>query len=783
MVSAQLACNPRSRRETLMESDAAKRQYSPGALAAAEMSLRDYLRIFSRRRWHLLGPLVLALLAALLYCWATPPKFRCKAEVLLPSGPAGPLGGSLATLVSSVAPGLSSSGSYQVGTEAAVLRSWPLQERALALLQAFPEFFRQCSEGQVVPQTLDDIPKKIQQYFLQHTPTAMADLSASRKGRLTKKGRSAAGFALATSSSSQGVEEEKLRQMLREMRVAPAQQGNVLQLTLVSHWPYEAADLLNSLCVAYLLNDLRNAQLSSELGLQYVADQLEKARQELAAAEQAVADFQARHRLGELEEYTKQLVDTVSSFRQTVATLEGEVRAQEAQDKNLEQQLRAQAKTVVSSQTFSNNPLVQQLQAKLADLEAERARLLTQYTETSQAVREVDTGIAAVREQLKKTMREIVSARIETPNPVRSDLLRQYILGQTATLMARARKAALEAAVSRLEAQLQALPPLAMQLARLQRQAQIAQEKYLALSRWYQQYQLAKASQTTPLQILSPACVDSYLLTHPDWPKPALLIALAVALGGLVGLALGLTAEYLDERYPDAPSMEADLGIPILAQIPQVKAAQVPVVSDEGCPEQVRDALLTLQLNVWLAHPSKGSLPVLLVGPKGGEGTSWVVYNTGLLSSEAGHKTVVVDCDLRHPSLHEYADGPLSPGVAEVLIGSAGLEQALQRPGGREEAMAVLPAGEGKKVGRPAAVWESKSFVQMMDRLSTDFDLILVDAPPVLQHPDALAISRACKGIILVTALARSKRAEIRQALHALRRSGLPVLGLVVNQV
>ncbi|MBC7286444.1 MAG: hypothetical protein H5T86_00065 [Armatimonadetes bacterium] len=756
----------------------------------AEMSLRDYFRVFSRRRWCLLVPILLSLTAGVSYLAVSQPRYRCKAEILLPSS-ASSMPGAVSSLIGTLAPGLSTGGAYQPATEASVIRSWPLQEKALALLKAFPDFFRKCSEGKVIPQNTRDIPDHIRNYFFSLGPSIQPTSSSPMLNSPFYQGSTASpSNALGTAGStsqlsslpSKGLTDKELRDLLRKMRVGPAQQGNIVQLTVASRKPYDAADLLNALSVAYLLNDLQNLQLTSQQGLDYTAAQIEKAQQELARAEQAVADFQRRYGVPDVSESTKRLISSIATIRDTIATLDAEVAAQVAQDATLEEQLRQVSPTVISSKTISANPLIQSLTQQLVNLENQRATLLIDYTETSQPVRSIEAQIAAVREQLQKAAQEIATARTESPNPVYSTLLGQWIQGQVATTMAKARKQALERAAARIEAKLKTFPSVALELARLQRQAQIAQQKYLSLVQQYQQYQMTKDSKSTPLRILSPARIDDYFLTHPDWPKPVLVLALAFIIGALLGVITALTVEYVDERYPDAATVEADTGLSVLAQIPRLKISKMPLVTDEDCPEQVRDALASLWVNIRMLRKNEESLSVLFTSPRGGEGASWLLYNLGILTAQTGSKTVLVDCNLRHPSLHEYAGLPLSPGIAEILSGQAALDQCLHRTSWDAGELAVLPAGRAAGGVPSAAIWESKAFMDMFRLLGDQFDLILVDSPPVLLQPDALAIGLATSGAVLVVALSKNTYNEVRETVTSLRRGGVPIIGAIANR-
>lgn len=720
--------------------------------AVEEVSLREYLRILARRRWWFMGPLLIAVIAATLLSFTPKPRFRCAAQIFLPGGRASGTG-SLAGLLSTAMP--PSGPAYDLPTQATVIKSWPLQRRTLELLRSFPDFFRECTKGERVIGYVNDIPREILEAYKKHL-VYTDDLGAYPLDPVSME-------------------------MLKQMRVGPVEQSSVLELSLVTDKPYEAADLLNALCVTYLLDDMRTTQVGTENALQYTAQEMTAARERLNQAEAAVTDFQRQYGLVDAPAQARKLVDAYAALKDQYTALVANLDAQRAQDEHLERELNKQSPTAVSSQVVSRNPMIQQLESQAATLQSQRVEQLMEYTEESATIQAIDAKIAALQDQMKKTIQEIVTQRTESTSPVYTGLLQQYVAGRAQTMMTQARLAPTRRAIASVEAELRKIPETAQRLAVLQREAQIAQESYLGLRRQYEQYRVAKANKTSPLYIVAPAFVNGELLKNPDWPRPMLIFAVALFLGLLIGTALALVREFTDEGYPEAAAMEADLGVPIIATFPPGADDKRYIVTDPDCPPELRDAFMGLLLNLRFANRGKMVTPVLLTSARSRNDMGWMAYNLGLTAARTGKRVVVLDCNLRQPSLQEVAELTQSLGLAEVLCGREGVDKVVQWNTCGTGYLGTLPAGSLDPSVGPAFVWDSDVFSNVIHELSQDSELIVIAAPAVLDYPDALAISSRCGGVAL--ALRKSvARSDAREATEALWRTEVPLLGLVVSE-
>ncbi len=170
---------------------------------------------------------------------------------------------------------------------------------------------------------------------------------------------------------------------------------------------------------------------------------------------------------------------------------------------------------------------------------------------------------------------------------------------------------------------------------------------------------------------------------------------------------------------------------------------------------------------------------VAVTAPHAGEGTSTTALNLAMMMAQTGRSTVLVDGNLRVPDLHRAFKLPASPGLAEALAGQAEWSQVVQTTG--TPGLTLVPAG---KLQTPVQFLLAPARLQAaFAGLRQRFELVVVDAPPVLRYPDALHISRCADGVLVVVSPHRSSRRDQQETRRLLERIDAHVLGTVLNRV
>lgn len=207
------------------------------------------------------------------------------------------------------------------------------------------------------------------------------------------------------------------------------------------------------------------------------------------------------------------------------------------------------------------------------------------------------------------------------------------------------------------------------------------------------------------------------------------------------------------------------------------------VQADGSGLDQQSETFRMLRANLLVALDDLDDSTVVVTSALPGEGKSTVCANLALALAEAGKRVVAVDTDLRHPNLHARIGGHNEVGLSDVLLERAPIGEALQfvSTGSRNRGLYVLSTGA--PVNDPTELLGSARTTQLLGRLASQVDVLLLDTPPVLPVADTLVIGRTVAGALLVVESRRTPVPVVQQAKNALIRNQTRLLGVVLNKV
>ncbi|NJL20666.1 MAG: polysaccharide biosynthesis tyrosine autokinase, partial [Leptolyngbyaceae cyanobacterium SM1_3_5] len=259
-----------------------------------------------------------------------------------------------------------------------------------------------------------------------------------------------------------------------------------------------------------------------------------------------------------------------------------------------------------------------------------------------------------------------------------------------------------------------------------------------------------------------------------------------LALGLVAGLFLGGLAAFIREamdrvvRSPDLLNQQT--GTPLLGILPELaidsqssyrpfRRSEISLIeAAQWMP--FREALDLIYKNIQLQSPTLKSLVITSALPQ--EGKTTFAFGLALSAARLHQRVLLIDADLRRPTLHDRLQIPNDPGLTVALEGAPPRPQKLAISG---TSIDVLPAG--RKPVDPVKLLSSRRMRDLMTQFGNQYDLVLVDTPPVIGIVDAIEVASCCQGAVLVGRLDRITQTELAQATAALRQ--LNVLGIVAN--
>lgn len=253
-------------------------------------------------------------------------------------------------------------------------------------------------------------------------------------------------------------------------------------------------------------------------------------------------------------------------------------------------------------------------------------------------------------------------------------------------------------------------------------------------------------------------------------------------IGALVGLLLGLAAAaarmVLDTRIHGAADVESSFAPPVVGSVPFVRdTAERPLIVQHANRGRAAEAFRTLRANLRFLDNGASKRAFVVSSAQQSEGKSTTVTNLAVVLAETGARVALVDGDLRRPRVADIMGLEGAVGLTDVLIGRFELDDVLQPWGAH--ALSVLPAGSVPP--NPSELLGSAQMQLLVESLTSRFDYVLIDAPPVLPVADATLLGAITNGVLMVAAAKRSKRAELAAALRAFDIADVRCLGVVVT--
>lgn len=276
--------------------------------------------------------------------------------------------------------------------------------------------------------------------------------------------------------------------------------------------------------------------------------------------------------------------------------------------------------------------------------------------------------------------------------------------------------------------------------------------------------------------------------SRPDW---LIYPGVAFAIGLVVGIVFALIRENMDDLLVTTEQVEKVGRLPVLSYIPlPVAEKRQPEKEGEGEAGAETSLLITrsnspsaeayraLRTSIVLSTVDSPLKVLLITSPLGGDGKTTISYNVAVAFAQHGQRVLLVDCDMRKPAMNVLFHTQKAPGLSEVLTGGLELESVL-RPHATLDNLFLVPSGTIPP--NPAELLSSRRFKAFLEEAKQQFDLVMLDSPPVLMVTDPVIMSTEVDGTILVVRSKKTKRPVLKRTMEVLSQSYGRKLGIVVN--
>jgi polysaccharide biosynthesis transport protein len=539
------------------------------------------------------------------------------------------------------------------------------------------------------------------------------------------------------------------------LTVEPLPGGRLVNLRFSAYDPQVAADLANALSELYIEHARMLRYNSSSEATGWLAEQLKDQKKKVEDAEKALLVYEENNGLVGLREGGSD--DPNAALESSVLTARTERIAKEAQ---LGQVRTLPPSQLASVPAIATNPGVQEARRRVNELSGD-------YTRLGETLGDRHPDMVHLRGELN-------AAHDKLQNEVRAAL--RILEGEAQA--ARAKESNLVANLERTRLQDVEVSRKAIEWNALKREVESNKQIFQSLLSRSKETGLESELKTTGVKIVERAEVPR----SPASPNRPRNYRLAFLVGLAMGIGLALLFEHADNTVKTPEDLK-QLGLPFLGMVPNVEARPgAPAVRSPALkhPEgAVAEAYRVLRTNLLFSTAADGSRALLVTSPNPGEGKTTTAANLAGSLAQNGAKVLVVDADLRRPTLHQHFGIQRAPGLSDLIVGKYQPSDVVQ--GSRIRGVHVIPCGYVPP--NPAELLGSPTMREIVKALKTRYDWVIIDTPPILAMADTPVLCPHVDGVVLVVAAEMSGRPALQRALDQITSAGGKLMGVVLNKV
>lgn len=640
-------------------------------------------------------------------------------------------------------------------------------------------------------------------YFAENDRTLEGELFVIQaSGRINERVRERLGSAvgIATRNSESGP----------RVRFLPAEEEiNAIRVVATSSRADEASLLANLYADEYVRLTKEAGRMSVSTSREQLEEQETKYQAELEAVERQIEQYLEANGAGGLDQTSSYIVSQIGKLEAQRDDVQIELRQRRVSMESMQAEIDNINPSIIDQLSSGSDEAIRAYQQQIAKLELERDAIRMNYPDTDNA--EVQARLGRIDSQLDRLRAEIRTRSEQyVENTLRDGGLaadedgigavarfsQQVLTDRIALQGLEAQSEIVESRLAEYEQRLTAIPRHSTELAQLRRRQEHAEQMYNRVVQRLQQITVEEESNPGYARVLRQASVPSV----PARPQHARTIALATVFGLLLGCGLAAVLERFDNRIYK-PDEILEQGNTVLGVIPDMQPL---LLEDHGGAERLQRGRHSLASNLVMLHNPSSAVAeayrqtrtnvlfgqngdvvrtLMVTGPGMTDGKTVTATNLAISLAQSGKRTLIVDADLRRPAVHSRFDVPQKPGLVEALrSGSVGAMRT------EIENLYVLPAGDTtgdamtNGAGTIAAeLLGSTAMTSLLQRMKEEYDVVIVDTPPILAATDAAVMSTQCDATLLVVRAGKTRETEMNYAVKVLSDVHAPVIGAILN--
>jgi capsular exopolysaccharide synthesis family protein len=550
---------------------------------------------------------------------------------------------------------------------------------------------------------------------------------------------------------------------LKRLKISRPPNTYLLQISYRSADPQLAADAANAIAQSYLEHTYNIRLRSSASQSEFMEKQLDELKAKMERSSQALAGFERELNVINPEEKTNILSSRLVQLNLEYTNAQADrLKKQAAYDSVRGGSMEAALAAPEGETLRKLSEHLNEAREHFADIETHYGTSHPEYRRAQARLNEVVQSIDATRKQIAQR------SEIQLEESERHEqMVRQ--------------------ALSDAKAEFDHLNARSYQYQALKREAEADKTLYEELVRKIKEAGINAGFQNSSIRVADPARPA----LKPVFPSLGLNALLAFLFSALIAVGAAVISDLLDKTIRDPEQVSRTLRTEVIGTLPLMKNRGHVLVGEKllDAKSKSKDAerdisgfgesIRTLRNSILLTSFDRRFRSLLVTSASPGEGKTTTAANLAAAHAEQGKRTLLIDGDLRRPSVHRNFNLPSVVGLSNVLLGEIPWREALINvetvPG-----LTILPAGPPS---RRASDLVGRGMVELLEEASAEFDLVMLDAPPLLGFAEPLQMATAVDGVVIVARAGQTSRKAVATVLATLNRLRAKVVGIVLNEV
>jgi len=708
------------------------------------IDLRDYYRVFLKRRWVIITVFTVVVLFAAIKTFTATPIYQATAQIVIEKE-----NPNLVSIEEVMA--VDSTGTDYYQTQYKIIQSRTVTREVIRRLDLknSPEF---------LPPPSDNILSRMK-VGIQDALSSTKDWMIS----LLKTGDHTDGSTeLADGDAS--FDSELVSAFIERIEVSPIESSRLVDVSVQAKDPVMSARMTNELVNAYIGQNLEIKLTAAKNAAQWLGERINDMRKKVETAEKALLHYKETQNI---------ITDFSSDAENITAQKLAELNTQliEAESQRVEAETRYRQAVSIENTPDMLDSIPEVLSNELIiEVKKMEVVLFNRMSELSKKYGRNHPKMVAIESELAELKKR---KRLEAQRVVNS-LKNKY-------KMALAREESLKAALARQKAESLSLNKKAVQYGVLQREAESSRHMYDMLIKRFKETSLTEEMKTGNIRIIDTAETPQF----PVKPNKKRNLLLAVILGLFTGFGLALFLEYLDNTIKLPDEIKEDLNIPYLGAVPAFSQNGIPhhipsdLVTIHSPKSPVSESYRGIRTGILFSSADKSPQVIMVTSVSPLEGKTTSAANLSVILANAESRVLLIDADMRRPRIHKVFEVDRKIGLSSVLVGTESLKDAIVSS--RVDGLDILPVGHIPP--NPSEIIGSQKMEKLLDALRKKYSRIIIDSPPMLAVTDAVVLSQMVDGVLLVIRSGETPRTAIQNSLARLQTVKAKILGAILNSV